>query len=281
MKFLSAIVMSVLVSAVSATPADAALFERAIGSKCNAPEGEGSCQTTGNCKGISYPQALCPNDPNDVQCCVEHQCSTGAGSGFCRSVSNNGCPGGHFDKGSGPDWPCPGSDDIQCCIKGGDDNDPPGDGSVGQKILEKAMTAAGVPYAWGGGSCDGPTGDMPPWDFGEIGYDCSGLVSWAVCQVTGRDLFKEGLRVTRVMYCASESKLRYKKHPYAERQPGDAVFFGGRCDCGKPDTIHHVGLMMDSGDRMWNAPNDKINKVQENSISRFGERPCPYVIRFE
>lgn len=50
----------------------------------------------------------------------------------------------------------------------------------------------------------------PPWADGEIGYDCSGLVAWAVCQVTGRNLFAEGLRVTRSMYCASESRLRYK-----------------------------------------------------------------------
>lgn len=81
---------------------------------------------------------------------------------------------------------------------------------VGQKILDKAMTAAGVPYAWGGGSCAGPTHDEPPYEYGDIGYDCSGLVCWALCQVTGRDLFTEGLRVTSSMYCASESTLGYK-----------------------------------------------------------------------
>lgn len=82
------------------------------------------------------------------------------------------------------------------------------------------------------------------------------------------------------------------------------MFFGGSCDCGNPDTIHHVGLMMyaypislhlhrlfslhhlltfsrDSGDRMWNAPNDDVNQVQENNISGFGEKPCPDVVRFE
>ncbi|EFE37482.1 NlpC/P60-like cell-wall peptidase, putative [Trichophyton verrucosum HKI 0517] len=302
---LSPVVISLLLSAVSASPARTALLTRTVGSKCTAPEGEGSCQQTSACKGISYSQALCPNDPADVQCCVEHECSTGAGHGFCRSLSN-GCPSGRFDKGSGPKWPCPGGDNIQCCIKREDDNHPPppGDGSIGQKILDKALTAAGVPYAWGGGSCEGPTHDMPPWQNGEIGYDCSGLIGWAVCQVTGRDLFSEGLRVTRSMYCASEEKLRYKKYPFAERKPGDAVFFGGSCDCGNPDTIHHVGLMMyvypiclhlrrlfsfhysltssrDSGDRMWNAPNDDVNQVQENSISGFGEKPCPDVVRFE
>ncbi|PGH12997.1 hypothetical protein AJ80_06481 [Polytolypa hystricis UAMH7299] len=108
------------------------------------------------------------------------------------------------------------------------------------------MTAAGTPYAWGGGNCNGPTGDQPPYDYGEVGYDCSGLVAWAVCQVTGRDLFKEGVRQTRSMYCRSN----YKKVPYAQRQPGDAVFFGGNCDCPSASGIHHVGLMIDSGDRL-------------------------------
>lgn len=82
--------------------------------------------------------------------------------------------------------------------------------TVGQQILDTALTAKGLPYAWGGGSCDGPTDDQPPYDYGDVGYDCSGLVCWAVCKVTGRDLFTEGLRVTSSMYCASESTLGYK-----------------------------------------------------------------------
>ncbi|KAL1954946.1 hypothetical protein VTO42DRAFT_404 [Malbranchea cinnamomea] len=251
----------------------------AVGDSCTAPEGKGTCQSTSNCKGISYSESLCPNDPVDIQCCVEIPCSVDAGDGYCRSKSNNGCSGGQFHPGTGAPWPCPGDNDIQCCVKG-DAPEPPPDGDVGAKILEVALTAAGVPYAWGGGSCDGPTGDIPPYDYGEVGYDCSGLVCWAVCQVTGRDLFSEGLRVTSSMYCADEATLGYKKYPFAERKPGDAVFFGGACNCANPSTIYHVGLMMDTGDRFWNAPNDRVNKVQENSISGFGDKPCPYVIRF-
>lgn len=132
--------------------------------------------------------------------------------------------------------------------------------TVGQQILDTALTASGVPYAWGGGDCAGPTGDQPPYDYGDVGYDCSGLVCWAVCQVTGRDLFTEGLRVTSSMYCADEATLGYKyvdsiemftslicahrKYPYEERQAGDAVFFGGECSCADSSSIHHVGLMM-------------------------------------
>jgi hypothetical protein len=43
------------------------IFGRSVGGSCKAPEGRGSCQNTSNCKGISYPTGLCPNDPNDVQ----------------------------------------------------------------------------------------------------------------------------------------------------------------------------------------------------------------------
>jgi hypothetical protein len=87
---------------------------------------------------------------------------------------------------------------------------PSAESTVGQAILEKALTAEGTPYAWGGGTCDGPSGDQPPYDYGDVGYDCSGLVCWAVCEITGRDLFTEGLRVTSSMYCASEETLGYK-----------------------------------------------------------------------
>ncbi|MCJ1365991.1 hypothetical protein MMC16_005116 [Acarospora aff. strigata] len=89
-----------------------ALFDRALGDSCKAPEGTGSCRNTSACKGISYPTGLCPKDPKDVQCCVEITCSASGGNGFCRSVKNNGCSGGSFVAGR-----CPGSKDIQCCIK--------------------------------------------------------------------------------------------------------------------------------------------------------------------
>ena len=43
------------------------LLRRAIGDTCKAPEGSGTCETTSECRGISYPTGLCPNDPTNVQ----------------------------------------------------------------------------------------------------------------------------------------------------------------------------------------------------------------------
>ncbi|TGZ79573.1 hypothetical protein EX30DRAFT_365113 [Ascodesmis nigricans] len=311
-----------------ATPVD--IFERAVGGACSAPEGSGTCIDRSTCKGISYSQPYCPNDPNNIECCVVHSCTVSQGSGYCRSVSMNGCSGGTFYAGTGPNWPCPGSDDIKCCVKssappntggscsvpqgsgtcrsvssqgcsggkfysgtgpnwpcpGSDDiqccvtgGTTPPSGDVGARILAKAMTQAGLPYAWGGGTCSGPSGDQPPYDYGEIGFDCSGLVCYAVCQITGRNLFAEGLRNTHNMYCAAESTLKYKKYPIAQRKAGDFVFYGGACDCSNWGNIHHVGIVMTDTAYMWNAPNDSVNRVQQNSIYNFGETPCPYVIR--
>ncbi|KAI9797313.1 MAG: hypothetical protein M1825_006024 [Sarcosagium campestre] len=273
--------LALVLSLTSASPLED-IFGRAVGDSCRAPQGTGVCKSTSSCKGISYPQPLCPRDPDDIQCCVDIPCKADGGSGYCRSKRNNGCSGGKFHPGSGPPWPCPGDDDIQCCIKSSTPPPPPPpppSGSVGAKVLAKAKTAAGTPYAWGGGSCSGPSGDQPPYDYGEVGYDCSGLVCWALCKVTGRDLFKEGLRNTRTMYCAAESTLKYKKVPFAQRKPGDAVFFGGSCAC-TGSSIHHVGLVSENIAKMWNAPNDDINRVLESTISGFGESPCPNVIRF-
>jgi cell wall-associated NlpC family hydrolase len=132
------------------------------------------------------------------QCCVNIKCNAPAGAGYCRSVQDNGCPSGDFHPGY-----CPGDDDIQCCVKSSSPPPPVG-GNLGQKILAQAEQAKGIPYVWGGGSCSGPTGSP------RRGFDCSGLLSWAICRVTGRNLFAEGLRVTYTMYCASESTLKYQ-----------------------------------------------------------------------
>ena len=96
--------------------------------------------------------------------------------------------------------------------------------------------------------------------------------------LTSQDLFGGGEwdleNILTLTPCGS------RKYPYSQRQPGDAVFFGGACDCTNWDTIYHVGLMIDSGDRLWAAPNYNLNRVMETSISAVGDTPCADVIRF-
>jgi len=83
------------------------------------------------------------------------------------------------------------------------------------------------------------------------------------------------------MYCASEKKLKYKKVKWADRRAGDAVFFGGKCDCkNNPGGIHHVGLMMDNGYTMFNALKTGT-KIRTDNFKNWKEKACPYVIRFQ
>ncbi|KAK3367833.1 hypothetical protein B0H63DRAFT_535930 [Podospora didyma] len=231
----------------------------------------GVCIHTGSCtnSGGTFITGACPSTPDDVKCCTKPKCGTG---GNCRWTSQ--CGSGVTQAGL-----CPGPTNFKCCLPGSGGG---GGGSGGQpsttalKILNKAKEAKGIPYVWAGGSCSGATGSP------RKGFDCSGLVSWAVCQVTGRNLFSEGLRVTYEMYCASDARRKYKKIPYAQRRAGDAVYFGGNnCNCANPKDVHHVGLMLDSGTRMWNALQTGTNVREDNFAGWSGRnKPCPYVIRY-
>ncbi|KAL1959225.1 hypothetical protein VTO42DRAFT_2730 [Malbranchea cinnamomea] len=95
------------------------LFTRQA-NECRSNEGLGSCIRNDTCIGVSYPENLCPNDPEDVQCCFVRSCTVPEGRGYCRNTVNNGCPDGVFFPGTGPPWPCPGGNDIQCCVKSTD-----------------------------------------------------------------------------------------------------------------------------------------------------------------
>lgn len=84
-------------------------------------------------------------------------------------------------------------------------------------VIAAASTQQGLPYVWGGGNQTGPTtGDGAT---GETGFDCSGLVQYAVAQASNQrtilsrgtwDQVKEGTAVAK-----------------ADIQPGDAVFSNG------------------------------------------------------
>lgn len=233
-----------------------------VNSRCSGSGGAtGVCISTSTCSsggGVSISGA-CPGTPADVRCCTKSSCGSG---GSCQWTSS--CASGNTLGGL-----CPGPSDFKCCLPGGST----GGGDLGTRILAKAREAEGTDYLFGGGSCNGATGG---------GFDCSGLLGWAICQVTGRDVFNEGLRNTATMYCSSESKLRYTKVAYSQRRAGDAVFFGGGCDCSSGagnSGVHHVGIMMNSGTLMWNALKTGT-RVRSDDFGSWGEKACPYVIRF-
>ncbi|KAF9969892.1 hypothetical protein BGZ73_007561, partial [Actinomortierella ambigua] len=119
--------------------------------------------------------------------------------------------------------------------------------------IAAAKSQIGVQYAWGGGhgSVPGKTLGTCQWYVGPpypcvddrvVGFDCSGLVRYAVWSGSGRtiDLGRGGN--TDSQYADGHSG----KIAYAQRQPGDLIFYGS------PGNVHHVALYI-GNERMIEA----------------------------
>lgn len=96
---------------------------------------------------------------------------------------------------------------------------------VGTAILNAALAQRGVPYVYGGGNQYGPTNG---------GFDCSGLVVYAVYQATGKVLYHQA--AYQWQHSATEGAVRVAQ---ANLQRGDIVFFAAS---GTPNAPGHVGI---------------------------------------
>ncbi|MFE3292568.1 NlpC/P60 family protein [Rhodococcus sp. NPDC059234] len=117
-----------------------------------------------------------------------------------------------------------------------------GDGTIGSKVVEAALRYLGLPYVWGGGNINGPSGG---------GFDCSGLTSYAVYAATG-----DTLTLPRT----SETQWNIGTEiPMSEARPGDLLF--GNWQSGGPG---HVAIYIGNG-QMVHAPQTgdvvKVGKV--------------------
>lgn len=128
------------------------------------------------------------------------------------------------------------------CTDADDSDSDAGGGAIssdmGQAIVDYARRESGLPYVWGGGDQNGPTGGL---DGGEAGFDCSGLVIRAVAQAT------EG-KVILPHYTVSQIDDPHTQEvSWEERQPGDLVFVGS------PGQEHHVAIYsgQKDGKDMW------------------------------
>lgn len=103
-------------------------------------------------------------------------------------------------------------------IAGGNPCGPTGDyDGDGNGIVAAAREQIGMPYVWGGGDQNGPTGGLSG---GEAGFDCSGLVLYAVARATGGKLVLSHNTVAQ----ADDPRLRVVD--WEDRQPGDLLYFG-------------------------------------------------------
>jgi cell wall-associated NlpC family hydrolase len=116
-----------------------------------------------------------------------------------------------------------------------------GEGRSGPVIQRAAEQAARkTPYAWGGGTLDGPSGGSAP-DVGVIGFDCSSLVRYAYYQGTVQQITLP--RTSQAQYDATKGQ----SVAIDALQPGDLLFWGGA------GSIHHVALYI-GNNRMIEAP---------------------------
>ncbi|MGX6511016.1 NlpC/P60 family protein [Rhodococcus sp. SJ-2] len=105
----------------------------------------------------------------------------------------------------------------------------PAIGETGQRVIDEAFRYLGLPYVWGGGNIDGPSGG---------GFDCSGLTSFAMHAATGITLPR-----------TSETQWNVGTEvPLSEALPGDLVF--GNWQAAGPG---HVGIYIGGG-QMIHAP---------------------------
>ncbi|KAJ5887627.1 hypothetical protein N7495_007668 [Penicillium taxi] len=132
----------------------------------------------------------------------------------------------------------------------------------GSAIVEAADKEKGIPYAKGGGGCNGPS---------RGGFDSSGLTQYSICKA----LKKTIPRTAQTQYDAINMGTRI---PRSEAKVGDLLFWGenGNCKTG----VSHVGIFIRDG---W-----MINAVHAGSTvrnqaiwtSHGSERICNYVMRF-
>ncbi|MFD4429817.1 C40 family peptidase [Nocardia sp. NPDC058497] len=93
----------------------------------------------------------------------------------------------------------------------------------GRAVIDAAYRWMGTDYVWGGGDADGPTMG---------GFDCSGLTLYAVYQASGGQI-----RLAHYTQ-AQQDDSRAQAVPFADRQPGDLIYFTAPGDTDS----HHVGI---------------------------------------
>lgn len=136
------------------------------------------------------------------------------------------------------------------CEEGGPGEPPaPGDGS-GAAVVSAAQHYQGTPYSWGGGNYQGPSLGIyssPSLDGSHtVGFDCSGLVMFAVYHSTGIQLPHSAEAQGK------DSRGVTIARDWSRMQPGDVISFS-EDGSGSPGSFGHVGIYIGNG-QMIHAP---------------------------
>lgn len=140
---------------------------------------------------------------------------------------------------------------VAGCEDGGPPPPPSGesDGS-GAAIVAAAQAYAGTPYSWGGGDASGPTTGIytsPSLDGTHtVGFDCSGLVIYAVAAATGITLAHSAETQ------GADPRGQAVPRDAAAMRPGDVISFS-EDGSGAAGSFGHVGIYLGEG-KMIHAP---------------------------
>jgi cell wall-associated NlpC family hydrolase len=136
--------------------------------------------------------------------------------------------------------------------------------SFGQAVVAAATGQLGVPYSWGGGNAAGPTSGIGSGS-ATIGFDCSGLVLYAVAQASGAQIalpHSSELQATMGTPVAPQNI-----------QPGDVIAFALGPD---PTDYDHIGIYIGNNE-MIDAP-DTGAFVRIDTLNSYWQ-DTPSVIR--
>ena len=124
-------------------------------------------------------------------------------------------------------------------------------GKAAAVIAAAERFVGNTPYVWGGGGPAGPTGSAvgPAGYVGKPGFDCSGLVQYALAQA--------GIVVPHYSGLGGQFSVVQAAGGFttsiSQLQPGDLVFFVGVGDGGSVTNPGHVGIYIGNGE-MVDAP---------------------------
>jgi cell wall-associated NlpC family hydrolase len=124
-------------------------------------------------------------------------------------------------------------------------------------VIRRAGSQMGVPYSWGGGSLNGPSGGVDE-DKGKIGYDCSGFTRFAFAGV--------GVQIPK--YSGDQYNAGRPIAP-SQAKRGDLIFYG-------PGGSQHVTIFLGGG-KMLEA-SSSAGKVTVSPVRTAGM--SPHLVRF-
>lgn len=127
-------------------------------------------------------------------------------------------------------------------------------------VIRRAMSQLGVPYSWGGGNANGPSGGIDQ-GAGTVGFDCSGLYLYAFAGV--------GIKLDH--YSGSQYNAG-RKIPSSQMRRGDLIFYG-------PSASQHEAMYLGNG-QMLEAPYTgstvKISPVRTSGMTPYVTRLIEY-----